>query len=102
MKLTDVKISDASNKAYLETNSYELVGHYSTYESGFEAGVKFAIDNAVENKLELSEFSNALVLASMWGEQLTDYEKTAMPYYKARLAVVNRILNEYKDKIIKC
>lgn len=99
MKLTDIEISDASNKAYLETNSYELVGHYTTYESGFEAGVKFAIGNAVENEKALLD---ALALASTWGEQLTDHEKIGMPYYAARLSVIDRIFEQYKDKIVKC
>lgn len=44
---------------------------------------------------------DALVLASTWDAQLTDHEKKEMPYYKARLSVIARIFEQYKDKIIK-
>lgn len=47
------------------------------------------------------EFKNALIEASKWQEQLTEHERTKIPYSEARKAVIGRIFEKYKSKIIK-
>lgn len=51
-----------------------------------------------ENERALVE---ALLVASAWEHQLTDREKS-IPHYSARVSVIVRIFEKYKDKIIKC
>lgn len=51
-----------------------------------------------ENEKALIE---ALFIASIWDSQLTDREKM-IAAYPARIAVITRIFEQYKDKIIQC
>ena len=56
----------------------------------------------MENKKTENErmLIEALLTASAWEHQLTDREKS-IPHYSARVSVIVRIFEKYKDKIIK-
>jgi len=47
------------------------------------------------------ELRNALLEASIWEGQLTEYERTQISFLEARKCVVDRIFEKYKNKIIK-
>lgn len=42
------------------------------------------------------EFKKALLEASKWEEQATEYERTKISFAKARQRVLNRIFKKYK------
>lgn len=43
----------------------------------------------------------ALLEASKWEEQATEFEKSTIPYSEARQYVLDRIYQKYKNEIIK-
>ncbi len=47
------------------------------------------------------ELKKALLEAAKWEEQLTEYERTKISFAEARQCVVERILEKYKNKILK-
>ena len=44
-----------------------------------------------------NELLNALIEASKWENQMTEYEKTKITYFEAREAVINRIYKKYEN-----
>lgn len=48
-----------------------------------------------------AELKKALMEAAKWDTQMTEHERSKVPYSEARELVVDRIVEKYKDKIIK-
>lgn len=56
------------------------------------------LNNYNKNERELKE---ALLEAAKWEEQLTEFEATKINLSEARQLAIDRILQKYKNKILK-
>ena len=91
------------NLEYLEISSLgSLSCQCINYESNCFTGNcrKCGLNRIQTNyKFNTSQFKEALIEASKWESQLSDYERNEISYKNARELVVERIFDKYKDKL---
>jgi hypothetical protein len=91
------------NLEYLEISSLgSLSCQCINYESNcFTGNCRKCGLSKIQTKYEFNkeQFKEALIEASKWESQLSDYERNEISYKNARELVVERIFDKYKDKL---
>ena len=92
-----------SNLEYLEISSLgSLSCQCINYDPNcFTGNCRKCGLSKVHTKYEFNkeQFKDALIEASKWESQMTEYERNEISYSKARELVVERIFEKYKDRL---